>query len=99
MTTTLALVKKALMGRAIHVTSLTIKTTLRPGTQQMKHLFSVVRLTTTGAARSVLLKFEERNGQPGKGRNAWLALKNKYSNTSHRHRPTILRQLDKSVIR
>ena len=30
-----------------------------------KHLFSVLRLTTTGAARSVLLKFEPRNDQPG----------------------------------
>ena len=35
-----------------------------------EHLFSVLRLTTTGAAHSVLLKFEPRNGQPGNGREA-----------------------------
>ena len=46
---------------------------LRPVNQQIT-LFSVFRLTTTGAARSVLLKFEPRNGQPGNGRQAGLAL-------------------------
>ena len=29
-----------------------------------KHLFSVSRLTTTGVARSLLLQFEPKNGQP-----------------------------------
>ena len=47
--------------------SLTIVTTLGPGIQETEHLFSVLRPTTTGAARSVLLKFEPRNGQPGNG--------------------------------
>ena len=40
-------------------------------------IFSILRLTTTGAARGVLLKFEPRHGQPGNGRQAWLSLKNK----------------------
>ena len=47
-----------------------------------EHLFSVLRLTTSGAARSILLSFKSRNGQPGNGREAWLAVKNKYHNTS-----------------
>ena len=33
-----------------------------------ERLFSVYSLSTTGAVRSVLLKFELRNGQPGNGR-------------------------------
>ena len=40
-----------------------------------EHLFSVLRLTTAGAARSVLLKFEPRNGRPGNGREGRIALK------------------------
>ena len=55
MTTILILVKSALMCLAIQVKSLTIVTILRPKTQQInEHLFSVLRLTTTGAARSLL---------------------------------------------
>ena len=42
-----------------------------------EHLFSMLLLTTTGAARSELLKFEPRNGRPGNGGEAWLALKKK----------------------
>ena len=63
-----------------------------------EHLFSVLRLTTAGAARSVLLKFEPRNGQPGNGREAWLALKNKHQNTSRQRRRALLRLLDNSVM-
>ena len=63
-----------------------------------EHLFSVLRLTTTGAARSVLLKFEPRNGQPGNGREAWLTLKNKHQNTSRQRRRALLRLLDNSVM-
>ena len=40
-----------------------------------EYLFSVLRLTTTGAACSVLLKFKRKNGRSGDGRQAWLALK------------------------
>ena len=35
-----------------------------------EHLFSVLRLTTTGAARSVLLQFEPKCGRPGDGKQA-----------------------------
>ena len=42
------------------------------------HLFSVLRLTTTGAARSVLLQFEPKYGRPGDGKQAWLPLQSKY---------------------
>ena len=44
------------------------------------HLFSVPRLITTGAARSVLLQFEPNYGRPGDGKEAWLALQSKYQN-------------------
>ena len=64
-----------------------------------EHLFSVLRLTTTAAARSVLFRFEPKNGQPGNGREVWLALKNKYQNTSRHGRITLLRRLDNSVMR
>ena len=64
-----------------------------------EHLFSVLRLTTTGAAQSVLLKFEQKNSQPENGREAWLALKNKYQNTFRQRRWTLLRRLDNSVMR
>ena len=63
-----------------------------------EHLFSV-RLTTLGPARSVLLKFEQKNGQPRNGREAWLASKNKYHTTSRQRRRTLLRRLDNSVMR
>ena len=64
-----------------------------------EHLFSILRLTTTGAARSVRLKFEPNNGQPGNCREAWLAFKNKYQNTSRQRRRTLSRRLDNSVMR
>ena len=64
-----------------------------------KHLFSVLWLTTTDEACSVLLKFEQKNGRPGDGRQVWLALKNKYQNTSRQRRRTLLRRLDNSVMR
>ena len=64
-----------------------------------KYLFGVLRLTTTGAARSVLLKFERKNGQLSDGKQARLALKNKYQNTSRQLRRTLLRRLDSSVMR
>ena len=53
-----------------------------------EQLFSVLRLTITGAAYSVLLKFELRTGKPGNGRETKLALKNKYHNTSRQRRDT-----------
>ena len=45
-----------------------------------EHLFSVLRLTTTGAARIVLLRFEPKYGRPGDGKQAWLTLQSKYQN-------------------
>ena len=51
-----------------------------------EHLFCVLILNTPGAARRVLLNFEPRNDQPGNGKQAWLALKNKYQNTSRQCR-------------
>ena len=63
------------------------------------HLSSVLRLTTTGATRSILLKFERKNARPGDGRQAWFALTNKYKNTPRQRRGTLLRHLDNSVMR
>ena len=67
-------------------------------TANNEHLFSVLRPTTTGVAQSVLLKFEPKNGQPGNGREAWLALKNKYQNTSRQRKRTLLGRLDNRVM-
>ena len=58
----------------------------------------MLRLTTTGAARSVLLNFKRKNGQPIDGRQAWLALKNMHQNASPQRRWTLLRRLDNSVM-
>ena len=58
----------------------------------------MLRLTTTGAARSVLLNFERKNGQPIDGRQAWLTLKNMHQNASPQRRWTLLRRLDNSVM-
>ena len=63
-----------------------------------EYVFSVLRLTTTGAARSVLLNFERKNGQPSDGRQAWLALKNMYQNTYRQRSRAMLRRLDDSVM-
>ena len=62
-------------------------------------MFSVLRLTTTGAARSVLLQFEPKPGRPGDGKQAWLALQSKYQNNSRQRRRTLLRRLDNSVMK
>ena len=51
-------------------------------------------MTTTGAARSVLLQFEPKYGRPGDGKQAWLALQSKYQNFSRQRRRTILHRLD-----
>ena len=64
-----------------------------------EHLLSVLRLTTTGEARSVLLQFEPKHGKPGDGKQAWLALQNKYQNNSRQRRRTLLRRLDNSVMK
>ena len=64
-----------------------------------EHLFSVLRLTTTGAARSVLLQFELKYNRPGDGKRAWLALQSKYQNNSRQRRRTLLRLLDNSVMK
>ncbi|CAM9100972.1 unnamed protein product [Ascophyllum nodosum] len=64
-----------------------------------EHLFSVLRLTTKGAARSVLLQFEPQHGRPGDGKQAWLALQSKYQNNSRQRRRTLLRRLDNSVMK
>ena len=64
-----------------------------------EHLFSVLRLTTTGAARSLLLQFEPKYDRPGDGKQAWLALQSKYQNSSRQRRRTLLRRLDYSVMK
>ena len=51
------------------------------------------------AARSVQMKFEPRNVQPGNGREAWLVLKTKYQDTSCQRRRTLLWWLDNSAMR
>ena len=43
-----------------------------------EHLFCALILTTTGAARSVLLQFEPKFGRPGDEKQTWLALQSKY---------------------
>ena len=57
-----------------------------------------MRLTTTGAARSVLLQFEPKYGRAGDGKQAWLYLQSKYQNNSRQRRRTLLRQVDNSVM-
>ena len=74
-------------------------TTLRLGIQQMNTLFSVLRSTTTCAARSVLLQFEPKYGRLGDGKQAWLALQNKYQNNYRQRKRTLLRRLDNSVMK
>ena len=64
-----------------------------------EHLFSVLRLTTTDAARSVLLQFEPKYGRPEDGKLAWLALQSKYQNSSRQRRLTLLRRLDNNVMK
>ena len=64
-----------------------------------EHLLSVSRLTTKGAARSVLLQFEPQPGRPGDGKQAWLALQSKYQNNSRQRRRTLWRRLDNSVMK
>ena len=61
-------------------------------------MFSVLRLTTS-AARSILLQFEPKYGRPGDGKQAWLALQNKYQNNSRQGRRIFLRRLDNSVMK
>ena len=56
-------------------------------------------MTTTGAARSVLLQFEPKYGRPGDGKQAWLALRSKYQNNSQQRRRTLLRRLNNSVMK
>ena len=51
-----------------------------------EHLLGVLRLTTTGAARSVLLQFETKLGRPGDGKQAWLALQSKYQKSFRQRR-------------
>ena len=62
-------------------------------------MFSVLRLTAAGAARSVLLQFEPKYGRPGDGKQACLALQSKYQNNSPQRRRTLLRCLDDSGIK
>ena len=57
------------------------------------------RLTTTVAARSVLVQFEPKYGKPGDGKQAWLEFKSKYQNNSRQRRRTLLRRLDDSVMK
>ena len=64
-----------------------------------EHLFSVLILPTTGAARSVLLQFEPKHGSSGDGKQASLALQSKYKNNSGQRRRTLLRHLDNSMIK
>ena len=64
-----------------------------------EHLLNVLRLTTTGTARNVLLQFEPKYGRPGDGKQAWLDLQSKYSNNSRQRRRTLMCRLDNSVIK
>ena len=64
-----------------------------------RHLFSVLRLTTAGAARSVLRQFKPKYGRPGDGKQAWLALQSKHQSNSRQRRRTLLRRLDNSVMK
>ena len=64
-----------------------------------EHLFSTLRLTTTGAPRSVLFRFEPNFGRLGDGREARIALQNKYQNSSRQRRRILLHRLDNSVMK
>ena len=58
-----------------------------------ENLFSVSRLTASGAARSVSLQFEPNFGRPCVGKQAWLALQSKFQTSSRQRRRTCLRRL------
>ena len=47
----------------------------------------------------MLLQFEPKYGRPGDGKQAWLALQSKYKNNSRQRRRTLLRRLDKGVMK
>ena len=64
-----------------------------------EYFFTILRLTTTGAAHSLLLQFEPRNGKPVDWKRTGLVLKRKYHNTSRQRRRTHLRRLNKSMMR
>ena len=64
-----------------------------------EHLFSVLRLTPTGAARSVLLQFEPKYGRPEDGKQTWLALQSKYQNNSRQRRRTLSHRPHNSVMK
>ena len=64
-----------------------------------EHLFSVLRLTTTGTVRSVLLQFEPKYGRSGDGKQAWVALQGKYQRNSRQRRRTLLCRLGNSAVK
>lgn len=68
-------------------------------------LFSVIFLTTTGAASFLIQRLEPKDGQPGTdginrtstnadGQGAWNGLLSKYQNTSKQRRRILMRRLD-----
>ena len=75
--------------------------TLRLEIQQMNTctVFSVLRLTITGAARNVLLQFQPKCGRPGDGKQTWLPLQRKYHNNSRQRRRTLLRRVDNNIMK
>ncbi len=60
-------------------------------------LFSVLHLTTVGAAGSVLTKFEaKKEGEFSDGQAAWRFMRDKYENNSSQRRRILMRKLDNS---
>ena len=59
-------------------------------------LYSVLFLTTSGAARCLLRQFERKNDRNANGREAWLALERKYANNSSHRRQALMTRLGNS---
>ena len=64
-----------------------------------EHSFSSLRLTTIGAAQSVLLQIEPKMVNLPTEKKAWLALQRKCQNSSRQLRRTMLRHLDHTIMK
>ena len=59
-------------------------------------LYSVLFLTTSGAARCLLRQFKRKKDRDANGREAWLALERKYENNSSHRRQALMTRLGNS---
>lgn len=66
--------------------------------QHNGELFSILLLTTDGAAGSLMTRFDSKSGYGANGQQAWNALVEKYENDSSQRRRTLTRRLDNSAM-